>query len=108
MLSRMAKTAQAANSSCARIVINQRSCIRKTNVARQRQIKFCLPITNDPVCAELLERRNLPASDLILRREIAGLGLAENDTRVAAWAPWRAYAAVHLWTSPAADERSTP
>ena len=55
MSSRMARTAQAVNSSYARTAINQRSCIRNTNVVRQSKIKYYLPITNDPVCAELLE-----------------------------------------------------
>jgi AraC family transcriptional regulator, regulatory protein of adaptative response / DNA-3-methyladenine glycosylase II len=52
-----------------------------------------------------------PASDLVLRRQIARrLGsdsphlIADHAAR---WAPWRAYAALHLWTSAAADRSTT-
>jgi AraC family transcriptional regulator of adaptative response / DNA-3-methyladenine glycosylase II len=37
-----------------------------------------------------------PASDLGLRRALAGLGC--QASRAERWRPWRAYAAVHLWT----------
>jgi AraC family transcriptional regulator of adaptative response / DNA-3-methyladenine glycosylase II len=45
----------------------------------------------------------LPASDLVLRRRLAGPdGVAPSARAVEAmsepWRPWRAYAAVHLWT----------
>ena len=42
----------------------------------------------------LAERDAFPAGDLGLRRALGGGGTAPR-----AWAPWRAYAAVHLWTS---------
>jgi AraC family transcriptional regulator, regulatory protein of adaptative response / DNA-3-methyladenine glycosylase II len=77
--------------------------------ARLLAIRGIGPWTADYVAMRALHDPDaFPASDLILRREIAALGLAENGTRVAAWAPWRAYAALHLWTSSATVERSTP
>ena len=54
----------------------------------------------------------LPASDLGLRRALAGPGArsvlpsaAEVTVRAGAWRPWRALAAVHLWSSAHADAR---
>lgn len=53
----------------------------------------------------------LPASDLGLRRALAGPGTravpsaAEVTARAAAWRPWRALAAVHLWSSAHAAAR---
>ncbi|WP_248961859.1 DNA-3-methyladenine glycosylase 2 family protein [Sphaerisporangium perillae] len=38
-----------------------------------------------------------PAGDLGLRRAMKALGIAEDD--VERWRPWRAYAALHLWSS---------
>lgn len=40
-----------------------------------------------------------PAGDLVLRR-VAGLGQAELTARAEQWRPWRAYAAMHLWSTP--------
>ena len=42
----------------------------------------------------LAERDAFPAGDLGLRRALGG-----GRTAPRSWAPWRAYAAVHLWTS---------
>ncbi|MCK9249104.1 MAG: helix-turn-helix domain-containing protein [Solirubrobacteraceae bacterium] len=48
----------------------------------------------------------LPAGDLGVRRAAAALGLPGDARRLtahgAAWAPWRSYAAQHLWTADAA------
>jgi AraC family transcriptional regulator of adaptative response / DNA-3-methyladenine glycosylase II len=55
----------------------------------------------------------LPASDLGLRRALAdpaaGSALpsaADVSARARAWRPWRALAAVHLWTSGHATARA--
>ena len=54
----------------------------------------------------LREPDALPASDLALLRSLdTGAGRptpAQLLVRAEAWRPWRAYAAVHLWTSDAA------
>jgi AraC family transcriptional regulator of adaptative response / DNA-3-methyladenine glycosylase II len=46
-----------------------------------------------------------PASDLGLRRALASRGVApsarELERTAEAWRPWRAYAAIALWTPPA-------
>ena len=52
-----------------------------------------------------------PAGDLVLRQSAAALGLPDDarglEARSAAWSPWRAYAASHLWAaSPAARRQS--
>ncbi|GAA2086452.1 Ada metal-binding domain-containing protein [Pseudolysinimonas kribbensis] len=43
----------------------------------------------------------LPASDLVIRQSAGALGLPDGvrplARRAAAWAPWRSYAALHLW-----------
>ncbi|MDN4490363.1 AlkA N-terminal domain-containing protein [Demequina sp. SYSU T00068] len=46
-----------------------------------------------------------PATDLVLAKA-AGLTPRELDSRAEAWRPWRAYAALHLWT--AVSEGRTP
>ena len=43
-----------------------------------------------------------PASDLVLRRALGGIDSREALRRAEAWRPWRAYAAMHLWTATAA------
>jgi len=40
-----------------------------------------------------------PASDLGIRKALGGLSAKETAGRAEAWRPWRAYAAIHLWTS---------
>jgi len=45
-----------------------------------------------------------PDADLGLRRAMTRLGIAPGDE--ARWRPWRAYAAMHLWTWPAAGSRA--
>jgi AraC family transcriptional regulator of adaptative response / DNA-3-methyladenine glycosylase II len=49
------------------------------------------------------ERDAFPSSDLGLRRHLGGstrMGPAELARRAEGWRPWRAYAAMHLWTAP--------
>jgi AraC family transcriptional regulator of adaptative response / DNA-3-methyladenine glycosylase II len=46
----------------------------------------------------------LPAGDLALRKALGGSTGAEVRRRAEAWRPWRAYAAVHLWTALAKQE----
>jgi AraC family transcriptional regulator of adaptative response / DNA-3-methyladenine glycosylase II len=46
----------------------------------------------------------LPAGDLALRKALGGSSPAEVRDRARAWRPWRAYAAVHLWTALAHEE----
>lgn len=41
----------------------------------------------------------LPASDLVLRKALGGITPREVLRRAEAWRPWRAYAALHLWTA---------
>jgi AraC family transcriptional regulator of adaptative response / DNA-3-methyladenine glycosylase II len=43
-----------------------------------------------------------PASDLALRSALGGISAAQAERRADAWRPWRAYAAMHLWTAAAA------
>jgi len=49
------------------------------------------------------DRDAFPATDLVLRRSAAALGLPGDAralaARAARWAPWRAYAAQHLWAA---------
>ena len=40
-----------------------------------------------------------PSGDLVLRNALGGIGARETLARAEAWRPWRAYAAMHLWTS---------
>jgi AraC family transcriptional regulator of adaptative response / DNA-3-methyladenine glycosylase II len=40
-----------------------------------------------------------PASDLVLRNALGGINAREALDRAEAWRPWRAYAAMHLWTA---------
>jgi AraC family transcriptional regulator of adaptative response / DNA-3-methyladenine glycosylase II len=56
-----------------------------------------------PWTAQYIEMRALgwpdafPAGDLGLRKALGGISAAECEARSAAWRPWRAYAAAHLW-----------
>ncbi|MBI5069849.1 MAG: DNA-3-methyladenine glycosylase 2 family protein [Deltaproteobacteria bacterium] len=43
-----------------------------------------------------------PAGDLAVRRALEDCPARDADERSAAWRPWRAYAALHLWTATAA------
>ena len=45
-----------------------------------------------------------PAGDAVLRRQLGLRGTAELLARAEAWAPWRAYAAMHLWRRAAEGE----
>ena len=47
-----------------------------------------------------------PAADLGLRRALARLGAPPGHA--ARWRPWRAYAAMHLWTWPAEADAAWP
>jgi AraC family transcriptional regulator of adaptative response / DNA-3-methyladenine glycosylase II len=47
-----------------------------------------------------------PAADLGLRRALARLGAPAGHA--ARWRPWRAYAAMHLWTWPAQPDVAWP
>jgi AraC family transcriptional regulator, regulatory protein of adaptative response / DNA-3-methyladenine glycosylase II len=40
-----------------------------------------------------------PAGDLVLRNALGGISARELLARADAWRPWRAYAAMHLWTA---------
>jgi AraC family transcriptional regulator of adaptative response / DNA-3-methyladenine glycosylase II len=40
----------------------------------------------------------MPETDLVLRRRAEALGIEDLATRSVSWQPWRAYAAMHLWT----------
>ncbi len=40
-----------------------------------------------------------PAGDLVLRNALGGISARELLARAEAWRPWRAYAAMHLWTA---------
>jgi AraC family transcriptional regulator of adaptative response / DNA-3-methyladenine glycosylase II len=40
-----------------------------------------------------------PDGDLALRRALGGISGRDARARADAWRPWRAYAAMHLWTS---------
>jgi len=51
----------------------------------------------------LADRDAFPGTDLGLRRALADLGC--QASRADRWRPWRAYAAVHLWTWHAASRR---
>ena len=73
------------------------------------------PWTAHYIALRLGEPDAFPASDLGLRRAaVAGNGAAPDDVpsaealaaRAAAWRPWRALAAVHLWTSDGASARA--
>jgi len=40
-----------------------------------------------------------PAGDLAVKRALGAATAPEAIARAEAWRPWRAYAAVHLWTT---------
>ncbi len=42
---------------------------------------------------------SFPEGDLALRRALGGVTAREAAARAEPWRPWRAYAALHLWTS---------
>lgn len=71
-----------------------------TPVADLRAGLLALPGVG-PWTAEYLAMRALghpdafPATDLVIRRSAAALGIPL--ARAAGWAPWRSYAALHLW-----------
>ena len=71
-----------------------------TPVAELRERLLALPGVG-PWTAEYLAMRALghpdafPATDLVLRQSAAALGISGSPR--AAWAPWRSYAALHLW-----------
>lgn len=44
-----------------------------------------------------------PAGDLVLRRALGGGGPRQLAARAERWRPWRAYAALHLWTAESED-----
>jgi AraC family transcriptional regulator of adaptative response / DNA-3-methyladenine glycosylase II len=48
------------------------------------------------------ERDAFPASDLGLRKALGVADAKAAASRAAAFAPWRSYAAIHLWCAPAA------
>lgn len=60
------------------------------------------PWTADYLALRVLgDRDALPVGDLVLRRAL-GVGTAVEVARLAeSWRPWRAFAAVHLWTATA-------
>jgi AraC family transcriptional regulator of adaptative response / DNA-3-methyladenine glycosylase II len=47
-----------------------------------------------------------PAGDLVLRRALGGVSARDVERIAEAWRPWRAYAAMHLWTMPPKGSRS--
>ena len=53
-----------------------------------------------------------PAGNVGLARAVAGNdrrpGAAGLRARAVAWSPWRAYAALHLWTADAGTQRFAP
>jgi AraC family transcriptional regulator, regulatory protein of adaptative response / DNA-3-methyladenine glycosylase II len=72
------------------------------------------PWTAHYIALRIGEPDALPASDLGLRRALAEAGAAavipsadELTARAEAWRPWRALAAVHLWSSGRAVSRAT-
>jgi 3-methyladenine DNA glycosylase/8-oxoguanine DNA glycosylase len=54
----------------------------------------------------------IPISDLGIRKALDRLGVAsakrDRLTHTERWRPWRAYAAMHLWTSLAAEKEERP
>jgi len=58
------------------------------------------PWTADYVAMRALRRPDaFPAGDLVLRRLLDVTTSSAAERRAEAWRPWRAYAALHLWTS---------
>ncbi len=49
-----------------------------------------------------------PHTDLALRRSMGGITAADLLARAEAWRPWRAYAAMHLWSADAPTSPITP
>ncbi len=47
-----------------------------------------------------------PAGDLVLRKAAGNVGERELEAMSAAWRPWRAYAAMHLWRAAARKRRT--
>ncbi|GAA2888669.1 DNA-3-methyladenine glycosylase 2 [Streptosporangium fragile] len=67
-------------------------------VARLLEIPGIGPWTGSYVALRALRDPDAwPAGDLGLRRAMACLGIP--DTHIERWRPWRAYAALHLWSS---------
>jgi AraC family transcriptional regulator of adaptative response / DNA-3-methyladenine glycosylase II len=46
--------------------------------------------------------------DLVVRRGAAALGIPDLPRHAAHWAPWRSYAALHLWRAAPRSNRATP
>jgi 3-methyladenine DNA glycosylase/8-oxoguanine DNA glycosylase len=57
----------------------------------------------------LCEPDAFPASDLVLRKVLstgeAKLSAKQVACRAESWRPWRAYAALHLWTTPQTPQK---
>jgi AraC family transcriptional regulator of adaptative response / DNA-3-methyladenine glycosylase II len=78
----------------------------ETPAAELRENLLALPGIG-PWTADYLAMRvlgnpdTLPASDLVIRQSAAALGMPDSvrglTARAAVWAPWRSYAALHLW-----------
>ncbi len=47
----------------------------------------------------LADRDALPAGDVVLRRALGVEGTRDVEAAAAPWRPWRAFAAIHLWTA---------
>lgn len=58
------------------------------------------PWTADYLAVRVLgDRDAFTASDLVLRRSLGGLSVAQAEVASEAWRPYRAYALFHLWTA---------
>ena len=58
------------------------------------------PWTADYLAVRVLgDRDAFTASDLVLRRSLGGVSVAEAEAASEAWRPYRAYALFHLWTA---------
>ena len=44
------------------------------------------------------DRDAYPSGDLVLRRALGVATAREAEARAESWSPWRAYAAMHLWS----------
>ena len=101
---------------CAALREPARSCSTRAPTATRRA-RSCVALPGiGPWTAEYVAMRALgdpdafPASDLGIRHAFARLDQPHDARAVAAiaerWRPWRAYAALHLWSTLAPTERA--
>jgi AraC family transcriptional regulator of adaptative response / DNA-3-methyladenine glycosylase II len=71
----------------------------RDEMARLRELPGVGDWTAQVVAMRLGDPDAFPAGDLGVRRALGADGAREAEARAEGWRPWRAYGAVHLWTT---------